>query len=403
MGRYAALTIFFLWGIGLRAGEDPLFRSWAEKYAQGDLTGAMEALIDVLSDHPGNAEVLKRMDTTSRAIETRALELDRLAREDRGSAVAQALRVMDDQERNTQKALDNLRASYEHNWRTTPESLLHTCRGLELQMQITLPDDAQSLPIKNYIRDLTVSLSSGAAYGTPPSEADVYRVSGFLAYQRLDRNAALSEWKKALALDTRDARLAGFVRDTERAKTKDERRAMARRQMSLAEQKYVAGDYRAALGLYRESAALDPANRFAAEEAHRIEELLRKETNREDLGRRLGRARELEAQGKRAEAVREWLAVLKQDPLNTEARENLGRLSNSWGSVPAKAPVPSLAPTVLDQERASEFYSRGLMEYSQGNLVAAQKAFERSVALAPDDEMAARALDRVTRQLKSRP
>lgn len=139
-----------------------------EKYAQGDLTGAMDALIDVLSDHPGNAEALKRMDTTSRVIETRALELDRLAREDRRPGVDRALRVMDDQERNTRKALDNLRASYEHNWRTTPESLLHTCRGLELQMQITLPDDTQSIPIKNYVRDLAVSLSSGRSLESLP-------------------------------------------------------------------------------------------------------------------------------------------------------------------------------------------------------------------------------------------
>lgn len=75
---------------------------------------------------------------------------------------------------------DNLRVSYEHRWRTTPESLLHTCRGLELQMQITLPDHAQGLRLKQYIRDLSVSLSSGAAAGKLPSEADVHRVSGFL-------------------------------------------------------------------------------------------------------------------------------------------------------------------------------------------------------------------------------
>lgn len=404
MGRLAALALFLFCRAGLQAGEDPQFRLWAEKYGQGDLTGAMDTLIDVLSAYPGNAEALKRMNTTSRAIEARARELDVLAREDRGPAVAQAIRVLNDREQSTRRALDTLRASYEHNWRTTPESLLHTCRGLELQLQITLPDDAHSLCLKHYVHDLSVSLSSGAAAGKLPSEADVHRVSGFMAFQRADRNGAVSEWKKALALDPADTRLAGFVRETDEAQKKDARRALSRRKMALAEQNYQAGEFRAALGLYRESAALDPTNRFAAEEADRIEIILRKENKREDLGRRLGHARELEAQGKRAEAVREWLAVLKDDPLNTEARENLGRLSNSWGSVPAKpSRGPAPGPTDQDRERASDYYSRGLMEYSRDNLPAAKKAFERCVALDPNDELAARALDRVERQLKNRP
>lgn len=404
MGRHSALTVLLLCGIGLRAEEEPLYRLWAERQAQGDLAGAMDALLDVLSEHPGNSGALQRMDATSRAIEKKARELDALAREDRGPAVDRAVHVLNDQEKDTRRALDNLRASYEHNWRTTPESLLHTCRGLDLQLQISLPDDAQGIRIKNYVRDLSVSLSSGAAVGKLPGEADVHRVAGFLAYQRVDMNGALAEWKKALVLDPADARLAGFVRETESARKKDERRATARGKMALAEQNYLAGDYRAALALYRESATLDPANRFAVEEAKRIEEILKKETKREDLGRRLGRAREAEAHGQPAEAVREWLAVLKDDPLNTEARENLGRLSNAWGTAPAKqASAPATGPSTQDRERASEFYSRGLMEYSRGDLVAAQKAFERSVALAPNDEMASRALERVTRQLKSRP
>jgi hypothetical protein len=203
MGRLAAVALILFCRIGLEAGEDAPFRLWAEKYGQGDLTGAMDALIDALSARPGNAEALKHMDTTSRAIEARARELDVLAREDRGPAVAHAIRVLNDREQNTRRALDNLRASYEHNWRTTPESLLHTCRGLELQLQITLPDDPHSLRLKQYVRDLSVSLSSGAAAGTLPSEADVHRVSGFMAFQRADRNGAVSEWKKALALGPR--------------------------------------------------------------------------------------------------------------------------------------------------------------------------------------------------------
>lgn len=404
MGRSLALTIFFLWAFSLGAEEDPLYRLWAERQGQGDLAGAMDALLDVLSERPGNPGALKRMEMTSRSIETRARELEALAREDRGPAVDQARRALNKRERDTRRALDALRASYEHNWRTTPESLLHTCRGLDLQMQISLPDDGPGTRIKNYVRDLSVSLSSGAAAGKLPSEADVHRVAGFLAYQRVDMNGALSEWKKALTLDPADGRLAEFVRDTEGARKKDERRAASRGKMALAEQNYLAGEYRAALALYRESARLDPANRFAVEEAKRIEDILKIETKREELGRRLGRAREMEAQGKRADAVREWLAVLKDDPLNTEARENVGRLSPSWGSAPAK-PVSGSAPgpTVQDQERASEFYSRGLLEYSRGDLAAAQNAFERSVALAPNDEMAARALERVARQRKNRP
>ncbi|MBK8574428.1 MAG: hypothetical protein IPN90_01700 [Elusimicrobia bacterium] len=404
MERLAAITVLLLCAFTLRAEEDPLYRLWSERQAQGDLAGAMEALLDVLSERPGNLGALNRMDTTSRAIEKQERELDALAREDRGPAVDNAQRVLAAREKETRRALDSLRASYEHNWRTTPESLLHTCRGLDLQLQITLPDDAKGVRIKNYVRDLSVSLSSGAAAGRLPGEADVHRVAGFLAYERVDRNGALSEWKKALDLEPTDARLAEIVRETEGARKKEERRAMARGKMALAEQHYLAGDYRAALALYRESAKLDPVNRFAVDEAKRIEEILQKETNREDLGRRLGRAREAQAQGRQADAVREWLAVLKEDPLNTEARENLGRLSHAWGTSPAKpANVPATGPSAQERERASEYYSRGLMEYSRGDLVAAQKAFERSVALAPADEMAARALERVMRQLKNRP
>lgn len=397
------MTLVIL-GTVLAAAEDPLFRVWSERQSQGDFPGAMDVLLEKLSQSPNDPGALKRLTVTSATIEQQARELEALAREDRGPAVDLARRSILQREQETRQALNILRASYENKWRTTPESLLHTCRGVELQMQISLPDELAEMRRKEYIRGLCFSLSSGAVAGVLPSEMDIHRVSGFLAYQRMEIPSALKEWKKVLDLDPSDATLAGFVREIENEQKKHERRALARKKFVLAEAKYAAGEYRAALGYYREGLSLDPANRFAEEEVKRLEDMVRRESQRASLGRRLARAREAEARGRREEAVQEWIAVLKADPLNTEARENLARLSNDWGrSVSPKGTIKHVSQTTRDPEKAAEYYSKGLMEYSQGNLKAARQAFERSVTLAPDDEMAARALERVIRQLKNTP
>lgn len=204
MGRFGALVFLFLGTVGLWAGGKPPFQDWKELQAQGDLTGAMDKLLDILSEDPGHVGALKRLKVTAAAIEKKANELDVLAREDRGPALVRALHTLNQQEHETRKALNNLRASYEHKWRTTPESLLHTCRGVELQMQISLANDDPDPRRNEYLRDLCLSLSSGVAAGVLPAEVDIHRVSGFMAYQRMDIVPALTEWKKALSLDPSD-------------------------------------------------------------------------------------------------------------------------------------------------------------------------------------------------------
>jgi tetratricopeptide (TPR) repeat protein len=404
MGRIGALILLLMGGAALWAGGKTSFQEWKELQERGDFTGALDVLLDILAENPDNAGARKCLKVTTAAIERKSSELDVLAREDRGPAVDRALQALNQEERETRQALNNLRASYENKWRTTPESLLHTCRGVELQMQISLSDDSADQRHKEYLRNLCLSLSSGAAAGVLPADVDIHRVSGFLAYQRLDFDPALTEWKRALSLDPSDRELSGFVREIENEQRKDERRSLSRKKFGLAETKYSEGNYRAALGYYREGLALDSTNRFAAEEVKRLEKMLQRESQRADLGRRIGRAREAQSQGRRQDAAREWLAVLKEDPLNTEARENLGRLSEEWGvAPPAKAAKSPVRPKAQDKERAADYYSKGLMEYSRGDLSAARKAFEQCVALAPEDEMAARALERVVRQLKNRP
>ncbi len=393
----------FLLASSLGAKEsDPLFRPWAERQEQGDFTGAMKVLLVVLKEHPGDPRVLERMGQTARAIENQAQKIERLSMEDRNPIVARATQSARQRDRETRAAMNNLRASYEHNWKTTPEALLHTCRGTDLQLQITLPDDDAGRRMKDYLSSLCRSLTAESKRGVPPVDANVHRVAGFLAYQRLELDDALTEWGKAKGLDPADAVLEDFIRWTEDIRAREKRRARSQEKTAVANQRLGAGETKSALGLFKEASELDPGNTYAADQVSRLTRLLGREARRTELGRHRGRALALESQGRPAEAVREWLAVLDADPMNTEARERMEALVSKT-QLPPRPPAPvKTSQTPKDPERAAEFYSQGLLLYAEDDLRGARSAFEQCVELDPSHTLARRAIERISLQLSQK-
>lgn len=396
--------LIFLFASSLWAKEsDPLFRPWADRQEQGDLTGAMKVLLAMLKDRPGDPGAMSRLGQTTRAIERRALEINRLSLLDRNAMVERAAQTVQKRDLETREAMNNLRASYEHNWKTTPEALLHTCRGVDLQIQITLPDDEAGRGMKEYLSSLCGTLAVESKRGTPPTTANIHRVAGFLAYQRLELDGALTEWSKAKSSAPEDAALADFIRRTEDIRAREKQRARAQEKTVLANQRLATGEVKSALGLYKEVVGLDPGNAYAADQIQRLTKQLSQESRRNALGRHRGRAKTFEAKGRSTDAVREWLAVLEVDPMNTEARERVEKLVAQNPSVRPLPPPSNSSQRQRDTDGASAFYSQGLLLYAEDDLPGAQTAFKQCLALDPSHVLARRAMERIALQRAQKP
>lgn len=396
--------LIFLFASSLWAKEsDPLFRPWAERQEQGDLTGALKVLLAVLKDRPGDPGAMSRLGQTTRAIEKRAQDIERLSLLDRNATVARAAQLVQKRDQETREAMINLRASYDHNWKTTPEALLHTCRGVDLQIQITLPDDDAGRRMKEYLNSLCGTLAAESKRGAPPTTANIHRVAGFLAYQRLELDGALLEWAKAKSSAPEDAALADFIRRTEDIRSKEKRRARAQEKTVLANQRLSAGEVKSALGLFKEVVDLDPGNTYAADQIQRLTKQLTQQVRRNELGRHRGRAMGFEAKGRSTEAVREWLAVLEVDPMNTEAQERVETLVAHGPSVRSLPPPSKSSLGPRDPDGASAFYSQGLLLYAEDDLPGAQTAFKQCLALDPSHPLARRAMERIALQRTQKP
>lgn len=99
--------------------------------------------------------------------------------------------------------------------------------------------------------------------------------------------------------------------------------------------------------------------------------------------------------GRWVDAAQSWLALLKEDPLNMEARENLDlirrRLEGTGGRI-AVAPK-TLPPDVLQQ--SEKFYTLGLIRYAEGDLDKASAQFKSCLKINPGHDYARKALERV--------
>ena len=108
--------------------------------------------------------------------------------------------------------------------------------------------------------------------------------------------------------------------------------------------------------------------------------------------------------GELLEAVQSWVDILAIAPQNAEARRFLERTRKRL-TVKAQAPEPASARPAkreYSREKAEEFYSLGLIQYSDGDLKGAVAAFSQAVLWQPDMKKAQQGLDQAQTELRNR-
>ncbi|MBK8575928.1 MAG: HAMP domain-containing histidine kinase [Elusimicrobia bacterium] len=89
-------------------------------------------------------------------------------------------------------------------------------------------------------------------------------------------------------------------------------------------------------------------------------------------------------EGRWMEAARSWLSVLREDPLNAQAREELDVIRRHWGE--RVDPNGKTNGSLVSQESADaseKFYTLGLISYADGDLDAAVVQFRACLAKKP--------------------
>ena len=234
----------------------------------------------------------------------------------------------------------------------------------------------------------------------------VYRHLGFSLSQKGDLDEAIAAYKQAIALNPEDAITYGLLGQVQEKKGNiDGAIASYQRAIELSSELPIwvylnlgkalshQGRVEEAISAYQKALALEP-------EHAGIQQLLEAATARKDGSKNgIGRAQQLQREGQLDEALAEYQAVLAQDSNNLAALHQMALICESQGKW-HEAIEGYRKAIEVDSEPPFWIYRHlGFALSQQGNLDGAVKAYEKALALSPEDAAAQSLLQQVKKTI----
>jgi tetratricopeptide (TPR) repeat protein len=394
VGFAAVAVILFI--SGSQGAEPPrdYFQEGQAAYTRGDYPLAVDRATEALIRGPGDKRSQRLLVAASQKIieqeKANQMSLDDLRR-----MVSEANKVLDDRQKEIRRVMDELKIAERESGKLTPEETLRACRGVDLLLEVTLGEDPESKRFRAYLHSVCGNLKTALDRGILLRPEDERRVMGYVAFCRSDWNTAVSSWGEALKIQPKDEHLRELWTS---AKAKQVQQESEKRITQWI------NDSNAAIAAHRDEEALlilrGALKDYPGEERlvglyeKTLERVSKRARDRMTTAQRK-KAMAHQNAGRWVDAAQSWLALLKEDPLNMEARENLDlirrRLEGTGGRI-AVAPK-TLPPDVLQQ--SEKFYTLGLIRYAEGDLDKASAQFKSCLKINPGHDYARKALERV--------
>lgn len=352
--------------VSAQAAPDPdYYKEGRAAFEAGNYLAAVDRLTEALLRSPGDPRSQTLLVAAGKKlIESRSLSkmsLDELQR-----LVDNASRELETRRHDLRRALAELKAAQQASEKGSVKETLRACRGVDMLLEVTLGDDPESQKVLEYVRSVCANLEASLASGILLRPFDERRVAGYVAFCRSDWTEAAEAWGQASALVPSDSHVKDLWESAKKRRDREE------------EQK-------------REEAKQTQMER------DRVRSLAEKKVNM-DRHRRLA----LEHQNNKrwVEAAQSWLAVLKDDPLDPQAREALDAAGEQLRRFETTVqPAASSAPE--NSAQSEQFYTLGLIRYADGDLKGAAESFEAALKRNGRHPYARKALERVREEQKN--
>lgn len=401
-GFAAGAVILLLIRCGGAEPPPDYFQEGQTAYARGDYRLAVDRLTEALIRGPGDKRAQRLLVAASQKMLEQE-KADQLSLDELRRMVAEANTILEERQKELRRVLNELKIADRESRKLTPDETLRACRGVDLLLEVTLGDDPESERFRAYLHSVCSNLKTALDRGILMRPEDEQRVLGYVAFCRSDWATAAASWEEALKSQPKDQHLRELWT------------AAKSKQVQLETDKKIAQwitEADAALAAHREEEALVLLRR-ALKECPGEERLVaiyedtlkRVEKRTRDRLTTAHRKKAIAHQnaGRWMDAAQSWLALLKEDPLNAEARENLDRIRHrleGTGGRVGKTPF-ALPPDVIKQSEKA--YTVGLIHYADGDLEKAVAQFKSCLKINPGHEYARKALERVEEEQSPSP
>lgn len=239
----------------------------------------------------------------------------------------------------------------------------------------------------------------------PSSSPDsLHEAQGYFWLYQGDVELAVKEWKQALKINPANDLLRPRLDALESRWAAQKSKEEAEHETLLGIGDFKVGRNVKAASRFNAALILDPGNVQARRYLALAQSASEAASAQARVQALMIQGRERYEGGSLLEAVQSWVDILAIDPQNGEARKFLERTRKRL-TVKAQAPEqPSARPAERkhSREKAEEFYSLGLIQYSEGDLKGAVEAFSQAVLWQPDMKKAQQGLDQAQAELRSR-
>ncbi|MBP9128207.1 MAG: hypothetical protein KBG07_05500 [Elusimicrobia bacterium] len=348
-----------------RAATEPdFYKEGRAAFDTGDYLAAVDHLTEALLHSPGDARCQALLVASGKKlIETRSfskLSLDELQK-----LVDNASRELETRRHDLRRALGELKAAQRASEKGSAQEALRACRGVDMLLEVTLGDDPESQKVLEYVRSVCANLEASLASGVLVRPFDERRVAGYVAFCRSDWNEAAEAWGQAAAMAPRDSHLKDLWETAKKRRDREEEQKREEARRKQAERDHM---------------------RSLAEQKEYMDRHRRLAVDHQDNGQWV-------------EAAQSWLAVLKVDPLDPQAKEALDNVGEQlrrqgFGSEHAEE------KTTGDPAQAERFYTLGLIRYADGDLNGAADSFGAALKRNARHPYARKALERVREEQK---
>lgn len=402
-------SLFLLCGHPALWGQDDqatkLFENGLALYRQADFPAAMDHFSRALLYRPHDRQIQYYVIQTGQKIVDQEMQEKQMPVAELRKIIETAETVLEQRRTEMRQTLEQLKLAYAKSQRE--DSLLESCHGVDMLMDISLGDDPESSEMKQYLHSLCSNLKKSMDSGWAARSEDIHRILGYIAFCQSLWPEAIKEWNQALALRPDDRHLKNILRRAEDNHKKEQLGIELNRELAEGNGALKAGLNQKAAALAESVLKSDPANapaRLLLEKAQsKMQEKFRQELLLKN--RRLA----LQHQGKEMwiEAAQNWLSVLEIDPLDSDARKNLAKIKdglfNKLLNLTGPSAELSTDTAAVDEQKAKQYYTLGLVQYSQGNLEKAAQNFKNCLKINPRDLLARKALSRVETEIKYNP
>lgn len=360
----ACVLLLCAGSIARAATEPDYYKEGRAAFESGNFLTAIDRLTQALLRSPGDSRCQSLLVAAGKKlIETRSfskLSLDELEK-----LVDNASRELETRRHDLRRALTELKAAQRASEAGSAQETLRACRGVDMLLEVSLGDDPESRKVLEYVRSVCANLETSLAAGILVRPFDERRVAGYVAFCRSDWKQAAEAWGQAVSLSPADSHLKELWRSAKERQDREE------------EQKR------------------DETRQQQAERDHNRSLAQQKETM--DRHRRL--AVEYQNKGEWVAAAQSWLAVLKVDPLDPQAKEALDTAGEHLRRFGLGLEIAD-GKNVGDPVEAERSYTLGLIRYADGDLNGAAEGFAAALKRNAGHPYARKALERVREEQK---